>query len=130
MKSGDLLNEYPVVSTKLYKPPPFPGASTKAFPTVVTVAFPRSVVVTVEKPRPPIVDCGASIDRPRANFPPKSLTTRKPYWRIQLKPTWYCESMVWGRTSVRLVIPFLVSVAKDHCGRPLMINPLSKPPCP
>ncbi|PYX69137.1 MAG: hypothetical protein DMG78_22975 [Acidobacteria bacterium] len=115
MKSGDLFKEYPVVSTKFSKPPPEPGPSTKALPMVLTVAVPWLVVETLEKPRPPIVACGPSTERPRANLPPKSLTTRNPYCRAQLKPTWYCESTVIGRTSVRFVIPFLVSVANDHC---------------
>src|SRR5215469_851431 len=114
-KSGDLLKEYPVVSTKLNSPPPLPGPSTNVFPMVLTEALPSDVVVTLENPRPPMVACGPSTDRPTANLPPKSLVTRKPYCRSHVKPTWYCESIVMGSTSVRFAIPFLVSVAKDHC---------------
>src|ERR1700722_17228544 len=101
MKSGALLIEYPVVSTKLNRPPPEPGASTKLFPVVVTELVAMLFVVKLEKPRPPIVACGPSTETPRANLPPKSLTTRKPYCRAHEKPTLYCGSIVKGGASVR-----------------------------
>src|SRR5438445_13484053 len=88
--SGDLLTEYPVVSTKLYKPPPLPGASMKVLPVVATEAEPMVVVLTEEKPRPPTVACGSSIERPRANLPPKSFTMRKAYWLAHVNATTYC----------------------------------------
>src|SRR5579864_9397784 len=126
--SGDLLTEYPVVSTKLYKPPPLPGASVKVLPVVATEAEPI-VVVTEEKPRPPTVACGPSIERPRANLPPKSFTMRKAYWRAHVKPTTYCGSMIMGRSSWRFWIPFLSVVAKVHIWPPVKLQPLSKAAC-
>src|SRR5580700_6716741 len=130
MKSGALLIEYPVVSTKLNRPPPEPGASTKLFPVVLTELVAMLFVVTEENPRPPIVAWGPSTDNPKANLPPKSLTTRKPYCRAQLKPTLYCGSMVRGGVSVRFSIPFLFSVSKDHCCPPVKVQPLLRAACP
>ena len=47
--------------------------------TIVAGAAAELMVVTVEKPRPPIVACGPSMEAPRANLPPKSFTKRAPY---------------------------------------------------
>src|ERR1700722_4037810 len=130
MTSGALLMEYPVVSIKLNRPPPEPGASTKLFPVTATELVPMLLVVTVEKPCPPIAACGPSTASPRANLPPKSLTTRKPNCLAQVKPTLYCESIVRGGNSWRFWIPFLFSVNKDHCCPPVKLHPLSKLACP
>jgi hypothetical protein len=50
--------EYPVVSAKLYKPPPEPAASRIVLPPVAVV-IPDVDVTTEENPRPPMVACGA-----------------------------------------------------------------------
>src|SRR5260370_865072 len=42
MMSGALLTEYPDVSTKLYNPPPLPGAFRKVFPVVATGKAPTA----------------------------------------------------------------------------------------
>src|SRR5215471_9241575 len=88
-----------------------------------------SMVVTLEKPRPPSVVCGDSTAAAKANLPPKSFTTRKPYWRAQVKPTLYCESITIGGTSWRLTIPFLFSVARDHICPAVSDKPLSQATC-
>ena len=101
----------------------------KAHAEKVAVAVATVVVVTDEKPRPPMVACGPSTAKPKANLPPKSFTTRKPYSRSQLKPTVYCGSIVAGVHSWRFRIPFLFSVARDHIWPPVIIHPLSVAAC-
>src|SRR5260221_1957888 len=135
MKSGPLLTVYPVASKALYKPPPAPGAFRKKFQVVAVVAQEVTMVagaaaplmvVTDEKPRPPIVACGPSIETPRANLPWKSFTARIAYCRAQVKPATYCGSIISGSASCLLAMPFLFSVAKVHIWPPVKDAPFSQ----
>src|SRR5260221_10746401 len=135
MKSGALLTVYPVASKALYKPPPAPGAFRKKFQVVAVVAPEVTMVagaaaplmvVTEEKPRPPMVACGPSIETPRANLPPKLFTARIPYCRAQVYPATYCGSICSGFDSWRLLMPFLFSVASDHICPPVNCQPFSQ----
>ena len=125
MKSGALFVEYPVASNALYKPPPAPGALIQKFCEVVT-APDAEVEVTAENPRPPIVVCGASTDAANANLSWKFFTTRKPYWRAQVKPTLYCGSITIGSASWRFAMPFLFSAASVHICPPVNDHPFSQ----
>jgi hypothetical protein len=67
---------------------------------------------------------GFSTEKPSHILLLKSLVTRKPYCRAQLKPTLYAASMVVGGAYVRLSSPFLVSVTRLHIWPPVMVQPL------
>src|SRR5690349_7802777 len=109
MKSGEPLNEY--VADGLYRPPLVPAEPNRKFGDV---------------PLPENRVCAFSIEAPSQNMVPTFLVTRIPYCRAQLKPTWYCGSMVMGKASVRLSNPFLVSVTRLHIWPPVKVKPLSK----
>src|ERR1700688_891598 len=71
------------------------------------------------------VACGFSTLTANQTLLPKFFAKRTPYCRAQLKPTVYCGSMVMGRASVRLSVPFLVSVTRLHISPAVRDHPLS-----
>src|ERR1700728_2485175 len=65
-----------------------------------------------------------STEKPRNAALPRSLDTRKLYWRVHTKPASYCASMVDGRISVPRVRPCVVSVTSDQPWPPEKSQPL------